>query len=202
MLIYPKLHSKSCDYLYSWTAWYPLHCLKRHIQNKKFWKVISSQVWTTTTFVSCFHDLYCTNRETWRAEAELVSTSKTTVASYDFVPFDETKINHITQHFFCVFHKKWTTSLTLKSQKFDEQSWYPPKLIELCMVAILWRHGLIKFDNCAGLAMFWTFRSHVRLNIVTVNLLESFSLHWSFYIWDRMAKNGPSKNRPERSDLP
>ena len=114
----------------------------------------------------------------------------------------ETKINHRTQHFFCVFHKKWTTSLKLKSQKFDEQSWCPPKLIELCMVAMLWRHGLIKFDNCSGLAMFWTFRSHVRLNIVTVNLLESFSLHWSFYIWDRMAKNGPSKNQPERSDLP
>ena len=94
MLIYPKLHSKLCDYLYSWTAWYPLHCLKRHIQNKKFWKVISSQVClTTTTFVSCFHDLYCTNRETWRAEAELVSTSKTTVASYDFVPFDEFAMN-------------------------------------------------------------------------------------------------------------
>ena len=93
----------------------------------------------------------------------------------------ETKINKRTQHFFCVFHKKWTTALKLKSQKFDEQSWYPPKLIELCMVAMLWRHGLIKFDNCSGLAMFWTFRSHVRLNIVTVNLLESFSLHWSFY---------------------
>ena len=93
----------------------------------------------------------------------------------------ETKINKRTQHFFCVFHKKWTTALKLKSQKFDEQSWYPPKLIELCMVAMLWRHGLIKFDNCSRLAMFWTFRSHVRLNIVTVNLLESFSLHWSFY---------------------
>ena len=106
----------------------------------------------------------------------------------------KTKINYRTQHFFCVFHKKWTTALKLKSQKFDEQSWCPPKLIELCMVAILWRHGLIKFDNYARLAMFWTFRSHVRLNIVTVNLLESFSLHWSFYIWDCMAKNGPSKN--------
>ena len=31
VLIYPKLHSKSCDYLYSLTAWYPLYCLKRHI---------------------------------------------------------------------------------------------------------------------------------------------------------------------------
>ena len=93
VLIYPKLHSKSCDHLYSLTAWYPLYCLKRHIQNKKFWKVISMQVCITTTFVSYFHDLHCTNREIWRAEAELVSTSKTTVASYDFVPFDEFAMN-------------------------------------------------------------------------------------------------------------
>ena len=69
----------------------------------------------------------------------------------------ETKINYRTQHFFCVFHKKWTTALKLKSQKFDKQSWCPPKLIELCMVAMLWSHGLIKFDNCARLAMFWTY---------------------------------------------
>ena len=31
VMIYPKLHSKSCDYLYTLTAWYPLYCLKRHI---------------------------------------------------------------------------------------------------------------------------------------------------------------------------
>ena len=138
VLIYPKLHSKSCDYLYSLTAWYPPYCLKGHIQNKNFWKVISIQVCTTTTFVSCFHDLHCTimkhdeQKRNWWAhqKSQLPHTTLCPLTSTRWI---ETKINYRTQHFFCVFHKKWTTALKLKSQKFDEQSWCPPKLIELCM---------------------------------------------------------------------
>ena len=71
--------------------------------------------------MSCFYDLHCTimkhdeQKRNWWAyqKSQLPHTTLCPLTSTRWI---ETKINYRTQHFFCVFHKKWTAALKLTAK--------------------------------------------------------------------------------------